>query len=139
MSFLIDTDVLSELRKTKRDPSVVSWLESVPSSELWLSVVTVGEIEKGIAVQRRRDPPFAESLHEWLETILRLYEDRVIPVDTEIARRWGRLSGELGHDGADLLIAATAIENGLRVATRNTRHFEPTGAPVFNPFELATK
>ena len=131
--FLLDMDVLSALRRRERSPAVARWLERQRTSALHLSVVTVGEIERGIARHRKRDTDFALELAGWLDRILTWYGDRVLPVDTATARRWGQLSADIGHDGPDLLIAATALEHGLTVVTRNTRHFEPTGAPVLNP------
>ena len=97
------------------------------------NAVTVREIERGITQQRRGNPSFARELSLWLDRVLSLYADRVLPLDIAAARRWGQLSATLGHDGADLLIAATAIKHGLTVVTRNVRHFEPTGAGVLNP------
>ena len=132
--FLIDTDVLSALRRRDRHPELVRWLQAQRTADLYLSAVTVGEIERGIARQQRRDPSFARELSLWLDRVLAWYGDRILGVDVPTARRWGRLSGDLGHDRADLIIAATALEHGLTVVTRNLKHFEPTGVPVFNPF-----
>ena len=134
MSFLIDTVVLSELRKKNRDRKVVRWVKDVSAHDLFLSVVTIGEVEKGISNQRKKNPAFARKLEDWFSDIFLYYSDRIIPVDINIALCWGRLSEELGHSGADLLIAATALEHGLTVVTRNTRHFKPTGALVLNPW-----
>ena len=131
--FLLDTDVLSALRRRDRNPETVRWVESQRTSDMYISVVTVGEIERGITRQRQGDPSFAQELALWLDRVLAWYSDRVLPVDTATARRWGQLSVTLGHDSADLLIAATALEHGLTVVTRNVRHFEPTGVPVLNP------
>ncbi len=130
---LLDTDILSALRRRERNPGLVRWMEAQRSTDIHLSVVTVGEIERGIAQQQRRDPVFANELALWLDRILAWYGDRVMPVDVATARRWGRLSATLGNSGADLLIAATALEHGLTVVTRNVRHFEPTGVAVLNP------
>ncbi|MDE2639363.1 MAG: type II toxin-antitoxin system VapC family toxin [Chloroflexota bacterium] len=132
--YLLDTDVLSALRRRERDPAVARWLEAQRTTDLYLSVVTVGEVERGIERQRRRDPAFAEALAAWLDRVLAWYGDRVLGVDLPTARRWGQLSGALGHEGADLLIAATALEHGLTVVTGNARHFAPTGVAVLNPF-----
>ncbi len=134
--FLIDTVVLSELRKRVRNPNVVSWVHDQRSTDLYLSVVTIGEIERGIAQQHLKSQMFAEALTTWLDKVLLLYGNRILPVDLPTGRRWGRLSAAIGHDGADLLIAATALEHGLTVVTRNTRHFEPTGVLVIDPFLL---
>ena len=102
-------------------------------ADLYLSVVSVGEIERGIERQQRRDPVHAQALAAWLDRVLALYGERILGVDLSAARRWGRLSGHLGHEGADLLIAATALEHGLTVVTCNVRRFEPTGVPVLDP------
>ena len=131
--FILDTDVLSALRRRERSPSVVQWVESQRTTDMYVSVVTVGEIERGITQQRRRNPGFADELAAWLDRVLSWYQGRVLPVDIATARRWGQLSASLGHNGADLLIAATALEHGLTVITRNVRHFEPTGVPTLNP------
>ena len=131
--FLLDTDVLSDLRRRERNPRLVRWVSGQRTADLYLSVVSIGEIERGIARKRSRDPAFARVLAGWLDTVLRLYGERIIALDLTAARRWGRLSATIGHAGADLLIAATALENGLTVVTRNFRHFEPTGVPTVDP------
>ena len=118
-----------------RHPEVAQWLEAQRTVDLHLSVVTVGEVERGITQQRLRNPTFAEDLARWLDRVLGWYGDRILPVTLPVARRWGQLSATLGHGGADLLIAATALEHGLAVVTRNVAHFEPTGVQVLNPFE----
>ena len=133
--FLLDTDVLSALRRRERNPETVRWVEGRRTSDLYISVVTVGEIERGIGQQQRRDPSFARDLALWLDRVLAWYSDRILPVDAATARRWGQLSAILGNDRADLLIAATAMEHGLTVVTRNVRHFEPTGVRVVSPVE----
>lgn len=132
--FLIDTMVLSELRLRQRDPGVVAWISKQRPEDCFLSVVSIGEIERGIARKRTRDAGFAQQLAGWLDQLLRLYGDRLLPVDVGVARRWGLLSAEIGHRGADLLIAATALERGLTVVTRNLCHFEPTGVAIINPW-----
>ncbi|MDE2992189.1 MAG: type II toxin-antitoxin system VapC family toxin [Chloroflexota bacterium] len=132
--YLLDTNVVSALRRPDRHPGPIGWLQAQRPSDVFLSVVTIGEIERGIAQQQRHDPSFARELSVWLDRVLTWYGDRVLGVDVPTARRWGRLSGDLGHESADLIIAATALEHGLTVATRNTRHFEPAGVEVFNPF-----
>ena len=131
--FLVDTDVLSALRKRERHPDIVRWMSKQRSTDLYLSVVSVEEIEREIARQERRDPVFARALATWLDSVLRVYGERILAVEISAARRWGRLSGVLGHDSADLLIAATALEHGLTVVTRNVHHFEPAGVPVLDP------
>jgi len=133
--YLLDTMVLSDLRRSRRDRKLVGWFEQVRPTDVYLSVVTIGEVEKGIAKQQRLDPAFAQRLAAWLDGVLRYYATRILAIDLSIVRRWGRLSDAHGHAGADLLIAATAMEHGLAVVTRNVRHFEGTGVPLVNPFQ----
>jgi predicted nucleic acid-binding protein len=132
--FLLDTVVLSELRKRQRDPGVVAWIGSVTPSDLFLSTVTVGEIELGIEKQRSLNPAFAGELARWLDLTLRAYGDRLLPLDLGAARRWGRLAARIGNRGMDLAIAAIALEHGLTVVTRNIADFTPTEVSTFNPF-----
>ena len=132
--FLIDTVTLSELRRRERDPRVVAWFERQRTTDLFLSVISIGEIERGIARQRATDPGFSDALAAWLDRVLALYGERIVPFDLKTARRWGVLSAALGNDSADLMIAATALEHGLIVVTRNVSDFEPTGAIVLDPF-----
>lgn len=133
--FLLDTDVLSAHRRPERVPAVADWLARQRTVDLHLSVISIGEIERGIALQRPRDPDFARALATWLDRLLLLHGDRLIGIDAGTARRWGQLSASIGHGGSDLLIAATALEHGLTVVTRNVRHFEPTGVRVLDPSE----
>lgn len=133
--YLLDTDVLSELRKAKRNPNVLAWIEEIASADLHISVVTVFEIEFGIEQQRRDNPAFAKRLELWLDDTLRLYGERVLPLTTNIAQRWGRLAIKVGNKDLDLALAATALEHGLTVVTRNVAHHGPTGVAVMNPFE----
>ena len=98
-----------------------------------ISVVTVGEIERGICRQERANPAFARALGWWLDNVIVAYAERIIGVDLPVIRRWGRLSATIGHGGADLLIAATALERGLTVVTRNVRHYAATGGDLLDP------
>ena len=132
--YLLDTDVLSELRKRRRNPDVANWVRDIPGSELHLSTVTFFEIERGIERQRKPNSAFAKDLEAWLELTLRAFGDRILPLTVNIARRWGRLAAQIGNKELDLAIAATALEHGLTVVTGNTNHFERTGAPILNPF-----
>lgn len=134
--FLLDTVIISELRKRQADRGVLGWVSVQQESQLFLSVVTLGEIERGIEKRRKADPVFADELAAWLESLVHLYADRILPVTPSVARRWGRLSAQIGHESADLLIAATALSHGLTVVTRNTAHFAPTGVGLINPFSL---
>ncbi len=132
--FLLDTVVLSELRKTQPNRHVMAWLGQQTETSLFISVVSLGEIERGAEKQRTVNPEFSHALRSWLGTLQNQFADRLLPITPAIARRWGALSAQLNHEGADLLIAATALQHGLAVATRNTKHFAPTGVAVVNPF-----
>ena len=133
LMFLIDTDVpvgTAETEAPPRDRAVGRGAtERGPVPERSVR----RRDERGILRQQRRDPVHAHELAAWLDSVLALYGDRILPVDLSAARRWGHLCGFLGHEGADLLIAATALEHGLTVVTRNVRHFAPTGVPVLDP------
>lgn len=132
--YLLDTNVLSAVRRPDRAPQVAAWLRDRPEAELFLSVVTLGEIERGIARQDRLNPTFAADLRQWVDRTVRLFSDRILPFDAEAARLWGRLSAEIGHGGADLMIAATALARGATVVTGNVADFAPTGVRLENPF-----
>lgn len=132
--YLIDTDVLSALRRRQRAQELETWIAAQRSSDLFLSVVSIGEIERGIALQRVKDADFAELLAKWLDRVLAVYDNRILPFDLGSSRRWGQLSAALGNRNADLQIAATALEHGLAVVTRNVRHYESTGVAVLDPF-----
>ena len=136
--YLIDTDVLSHLRRRQREPNIVAWISAQRSSDLYLSAITIGEIERGIERQRGKDKTFAQDLGVWLDRVMALYGDRILRFDVETARCWGRLSARIGNNNADLMIAATALEHGLYVVTRNTRHFTPCGVQAFDPAQPET-
>ena len=133
--YLLDTDVVSALRRPERNAGVSAWVRNQAPDSLYTSVITVGEILYGIARQRRRQPEFAAQLERWLESVTALFKDRVLVFDDAAARRWGVLHAELGFTSSDLQIAAIAWSRGLTVVTRNVRHFEPTGVSTLNPIE----
>ena len=132
---ILDTHVISGLRQPERAPELVTWLARQNDADLYLSVVTLGEIERGIARQDLLDPGFARDLRDWMTRTMQLFADRLLPVDAQSARIWGQLSAQLGHAGADLLIAATALRHDAVVVTRNVSDFLPTGCRVENPFD----
>ncbi len=135
MSFLLDTNVLSELRKGKRaNPDVVAWFVEIPEEELFLSVLIAGEIRQGIERLRRRDLDTAERLDRWLVTLLEDYADRILPLDLRIAELWGRLNDPDPLPAVDGLLAATAIAHDLTLVTRNGRDVARTGVSIVNPF-----
>ena len=129
---LLDTVVVSEFRKARPSLKVLSWLRQTHEDDLYLSVLTLGEIERGIA--RAKDEVFRARLEAWLEDTMRRYAGHILDVTPEVARRWGRWTAELGHDSADLFIAATAVVHGMTVATRNVRHYARTGVATIDPF-----
>ena len=133
--YLLDTDVVSALRRPERNAVVSAWVRNQAPASLYTSVITVGEISYGIARQRRRQPEFAAQLERWLESVMELFKDRVLVFDDAAARRWGILHAELGFTSSDMQIAAIAWSRSLTVVTRNVRHFEPTGVLTLNPLE----
>lgn len=136
--YLLDMNIISELRKPRRSAAVVDWIEGTAPDSLFISVVTIGEITKGIAKRRRTaGAAAAESLQAWLEGLLAAYADHIIPIDVPIASRWGRLCDAHPQLATDMLLAATALDRNLTVATRNVEHFVVADAPVINPFLAA--
>ena len=133
--YVLDTNVISAVRRPDRAPQVAAWLQDRVETELYLSVITLGEIERGVRQQEGRNPAFAADLRAWLDRTLRLFGDRLLPFGAEDALIWGRLSHEIGHPGADLMIAATALKHGATVVTGNVDDFLPTGVLLENPFQ----
>lgn len=135
MSYLIDTNVVAELARREPDPMVVAWFQDVPDAALHVSVLTLGELRKGVeslADSRRR-----ERLRVWLENDLaEWFGDRLLPVTVAVADRWGRLLAEAGRPvpAIDSLLAATALQLGLRMVTRNEKDFGYPGLDVINPW-----
>ena len=131
---LLDTVVVSELRKARPNAGVVTYLKAQAPSTLFLSVLTLGETEAGIQKQRSATPDFAGELSRWLMQTELQFAERILPVTPAIARLWGRLSLMTGNKGVDNLIAATALCHNLTVVTRNVKDFEITGVQIVNPF-----
>jgi toxin FitB len=136
MRFLLDTNVVSEVRKTGGNEHVLAWFASVSGAQLHLSVLVLGEIRQGIErLRRRRDAAQAHRLETWLSTLTRDYSDRIIPVTAQVADAWGRLNVPDPLPVVDGLLAATAEVHGLILVTRNTGDLARTGLPLLNPFE----
>ncbi len=134
MAYLLDTNVISELRKKAPDPNVVAWY-SRAEAEAYVSVLLVGEIRQGIERVRRRDPGLAENLERWLVGLVSGYRDRILPLTLAIAEEWGRLNvPPAAPPVVDGLLAATAKVHQLTLVTRNTADVARTGIPVLDPF-----
>lgn len=135
MTYLVDTNVVSELRKGARASAAVrAWFAEVDDDALFLSVLVVGELRKGVERIRRRDAVAAKALGSWLDDIVAGYADRVLPVTAEIADAWGRLNASDPLPVIDALMAATAQVHGMTVVTRNATDIARTGVAVIDPF-----
>jgi predicted nucleic acid-binding protein len=135
LSYLLDTNVISELRKGERaDQGVKAWFAELAEEEIFLSVLTVGEIRRGIESIRRRDPDAATALDSWLSRVVEAHRDRIIGIDRAISEEWGRLNVPDPLPVVDGRLAATAKVTGLTLVTRNVSDVESTGVAVLNPF-----
>lgn len=135
MSCLLDTNVISELRKGDRaNANVASWFAELADEEIFLSVLTIGEIRRGIESVRRRDPDSAAALDRWLALLTEAHGDRIIPIDRAIAEEWGRMNVPDPLPVVDGLLAATARMLGLTLVTRNIADVKGTGAELLDPF-----
>ena len=136
--FVLDTSVVSELRRAKAgraDKNVTSWAARVPAGGLFLSAITILELELGVLLVERRDPAQGAILRVWLDSyVLPAFAGRVLPVDTAVAQRCATLHVPDPRSGRDALIAATALVHGMTVVTRNVADFEPTGVPILDPW-----
>jgi len=131
--YLLDTNVVSELRKLKPHQGVVAWIQAASEASLYVSAVTIGEIQAGIEITRRQDPEKAHEIEVWLNSVAQSYG--VLAADAAIFRRWAQLMHRRSdHHLEDALIAATALVRGMTVVTRNVDDFEPFGVPLINPF-----
>ncbi|HVQ77439.1 MAG TPA: type II toxin-antitoxin system VapC family toxin [Candidatus Binatia bacterium] len=138
MSFLLDTNVLSEFRKGRRcHPRVSAWLSGVAEEDLYLSVLVVGEIRRGIEVIRRRDARQAGRLEGWLARLVRDHAGRILAIDRPVAEEWGRLTSIRSASVVDVLLAATARVHGMTLVTRNLADVSWTGASCLDPFAEA--
>ena len=136
--FLLDTNVVSELRKAKAgkaDPNVAAWAASVPAGSLFVSAITILELETGVLLVERRDPAQGALFRSWLDKhVLPAFDNRVLPIDLSVAQRCARLHVPNPRAERDALIAATALVHGMTVVTRNESDFVPTGVPTLNPW-----
>lgn len=139
MMFVLDTNVVSELRKVrigKADPNVASWAENVDAANLFVSAITIMELELGVLSVERKDPTQGAMLRAWLEQhVLPEFSARTLPIDTTVAQRCARLHIPDRRGERDALIAATALVHGMTVVTRNVADFQSTGVATLNPWE----
>jgi predicted nucleic acid-binding protein len=134
--YLLDTNVVSELRRTRPHGGVLAWLQGVDDRDLYLSAVTIGEIQAGIEITRDQDPDKAADIEAWLDQVAESYN--LLSMDASVFRDWARLMhGQANHLAEDAMIAATARLNGLTVVTRNVRDFATFGVQTLNPFNTA--
>jgi predicted nucleic acid-binding protein len=135
--YLLDTNVVSELRKSKPHGAVIAWIQSVPDDQLFISALTLGELQAGVERTRKRDQEKAAIIESWIDQIAEAYE--VIPMNADMFREWARLiEGRSDQLLEDAMIAATARVRGLTVATRNVRDFKGLAVEVLNPFTPKT-
>ncbi len=138
MSFLIDTNIISEVRKGDRcDANVAAWYEALDDEDLYLSVLVLGEIRKGVERIRARDGAQASALENWLSAVVEAFAGRILPIDEAVSEEWGRMAAVRPVSTVDALLAATAKVHGITLATRNTGDVGDLGASIVNPFEPA--
>ena len=133
--YLLDTNVLSETRKKKADEGVIAFVESSEPSLLYLSVLTLGELRKGVAAKRREDPDIANRLSSWVDGLEISFADRIVGIDAAAARLWGEWSAERSRPVIDTLMAACASSRGLTLVTRNVRDVRGLPVKTLNPWE----
>ena len=132
--YLIDTNIISELRRPKQSTHVVNWFGSVEVETLYISVLTFGELRRGVELLRLRDKKAASALDRWLAGVRSEFADRILAIDDAVSEQWGRLSIGQPLPSIDGLLAATALVHQLTVVTRNTADFERSGVACLNPF-----
>jgi len=140
VSYLIDTTIISEVRKGRRcDPHVAAWYASIADEDLFLSTLVVGEIRKRVELARARDPDKAAALEQWLRQIEAAFDGRVLGIDNAASDQWGRMSAIRPIPVIDGLLAATAATHGLTLVVRNDRDIAGVGAMVLNPFRTGAE
>lgn len=131
--YLLDTNIISELRRPKPHGAVLAWLQNIAAKDLYIAAITIGELQSGVELTRERDPEKAAQIEAWLERIVRTQQ--IISLDGPIFRKWAQLMHRRSNDHIeDALIAATALVRSLIVVTRNIRDFKPLGVQTLNPF-----
>lgn len=135
LQYLLDTNVLSETRRKQADERVIRFISSTEPSVLFLSVLTLGELRKGVALKGRSDPSAARALGSWVDGLEFSFADRVLGIEAATARLWGELSAQRPRPVVDTLLAATAVVHGLTLVTRNTADVLDTGASLLDPWK----
>ena len=136
MNYLLNTNIISEVRKgAKCDPNVAAWYDSIDDADIYLSVLVLGEIRKGVERARPSDPAQARALEKWLTTVAGSFAERILTVDQAVAEEWGRMGAKRPVSTVDALLAATAKVHGMTFATRNVSDVADLGASFINPFE----
>ena len=137
MSYLLDTNVISEIRRPKPNTGVAAWVKEAAGEDLFLSVLVVGEIRQGIERLRARDSEQAATFERWLDSLQQDFGDRLLPVSVAVGDAWGRLNAPAPLPVVDSLLAATALVHGLVFVTRDTSKLDGAGVPLLNPWEPA--
>ena len=136
MNYLLDTNIISEVRKgAKCDSNVAAWYDSIDDADIFLSVLVLGEICKGVERARPSDPAQARALEKWLTTVAESFAERILSIDQAVADEWGRMGAKRSVSTVDALLAATAKVHGMTLATRNVSDVADLGAAFINPFE----
>jgi predicted nucleic acid-binding protein len=135
MKYLLDTNIISELRKKKPDQKLIEWYQTIDTDSIFISCITIGEINHGIHKIRKTDKELSIKLNLWLEEIKTTHSDRIISVDIDIAMIWGELLSFNSTNSTDALIAAQGIKHKMTIVTRNTSHFKDFKVKIINPFE----
>jgi toxin FitB len=138
MTYVLDTNVISELRQREPDPNVAAWYDTVTSAEIYISALTIGEIRLGIERLRRKDTAQADRLEQWLQGLRAVYRDHIVDIDIDVAEEWGRLNIPDPLPVIDGLIAASAKIRGWTLVTRNTADLARCAVTLLNPFESSS-
>jgi predicted nucleic acid-binding protein len=133
--YLLDTDVLSATRRLEKNPEVAKFLRPLDPSAICISVLTLGEVRKGLVAKRRKSPDGVLALSHWIDRLDEAYTDRTLRIDAEIAKMWGELASDRSRPVVDTLLAATAVVHNLTLVTRNTVDFEDLPVKLFNPWQ----
>lgn len=135
MKYLLDTNILSEGRKKQPEAKLVKWMKQADADSLFVSVLTIGELTKGIELRRRHDPAAANALMHWLDGLEQLFSSHIIGIDEKIAIAWGRMNAKRPYPVIDSLLAATALVYDMTLVTRNVKDIHDAGVSYFNPWD----